>query len=57
MSKRKVHYREPWSFVDLKYDGMYEKERLKGNLKKIYQKQTRNRLKRETEKLIKEEIL
>lgn len=56
MAKRKVHYREPWSFVELKGDGRFKKERLKGDLKKIYQKQTRNRLKRETMKLIKEEL-
>lgn len=45
--KRKVHYRPPWGFVDLRMDGMMPKERLKGTLKKIYQDDTRLRLKRE----------
>ena len=49
---RSVHFRHKWSFVDLCYDGMYDKERLKGQLKKIYQKTTRNRLKREISKII-----
>jgi len=46
--KRSVHIREPWSFVDLNMDGIMPKERLKGKLKKIYQRVTRNRLKRKT---------
>ena len=45
--KRRVHYRHTWSFIDLCMDGMMDKERLKGDLKKIYQNKTRNRLKNE----------
>ena len=45
--KRSVHIREPWSFVDLRMDGIKPKDRLKGKLKKIYQRATRNRLKKE----------
>ena len=48
--KRSVHTRHKWSFIDLCYDGMYDKERLKGDLKKVYQRATRNRLKRENNK-------
>jgi len=51
--KRRIHYRHKWSFIDLRMDGMRKKERLKGDLKKIYQHTTRNRLKHE---LIKELI-
>ena len=47
MSKRSVHLRYRWSDYDLKLDGMMKKERLKSKLKKIYQKTTRNRLKKE----------
>jgi hypothetical protein len=43
--KRKTHYREPWSFVELCCDGMYKKERLKGKLKKLYQRKTRTKVK------------
>lgn len=45
--KHKVHFRGPWSFVELRMDGMKPKERLKGNLKKIYQRKTRSKLKKE----------
>ena len=48
--RRSVHIRHGWSFIDLCYDGVYDKERLKGDLKKIYQRTTRNRLKKETYK-------
>ena len=50
--KRSVHIRESWSFIDLNMDGMMPKERLKGKLKKLYQDDTRNRLKKETMKEI-----
>jgi len=55
--KRSVHIREPWSFIDLNMDGMMLKERLKGKLKKIYQDDTKNRLKEETKKEIQEEAI
>jgi len=55
--KRSVHIREPWSFVDLNMDGIMPKERLKGKLKKIYQDDTKNRLKEETKKEIQEEAI
>ena len=45
--KRSVHLRHRWDCYDLCMDGVYEKERLKGKLKKIYQRTTRNRLKKE----------
>ena len=48
--KRSVHLRYRWSDYDLKLDGMMKKERLKGDLKKIYQRVTRNRLKKEFNK-------
>ena len=50
MSKRSVHLRYRWSDYDLKLDGMMKKERLKGDLKKIYQRRTRHRLKNELNK-------
>jgi len=56
MSKRSVHLRYRWSDYDLKLDGMMKKERLKGKLKKIYQKTTRNRLKKENLKECQYEI-
>lgn len=56
MSKRSVHLRYRWSDYDLKLDGMMKKERLKGKLKKIYQKTTRNRLKKENLKECKCEL-
>lgn len=51
--KRKTHYREPWSFVELCCDGMYKKERLKGKLKKLYQRKSRTKLKSATAKELK----
>jgi hypothetical protein len=50
--KRKVHYRKPWSFVELNMDGMMPKERLKGDLKKLYQRATRNKIKKDCNRSI-----
>lgn len=50
--KRKTHYRNPWSFIELRCDGMFKKERLKGNLKKLYQRKTRTNIKNDTKKEI-----
>ena len=45
--KRKVHYRCKADGIELCKDGMFKKERLKDKTKKIYQKKTRLRLKKE----------
>jgi len=50
----KVHFRWSCSFYDLKGDGRFAKEMVKGSVKKILQRDTRRRLKRELEQEIKE---
>jgi len=45
--KRKIHYRWHDSWINLCGDGMFLKEMLKGRSKKIMQKDTRRRLKKE----------
>lgn len=45
--RRSVHIRNPWNSYDLCMDGIKPKEYLKGDLKKIYQRVNRNRLKKE----------
>lgn len=46
----KVHFRWSTSWVDLRGDGCFAKEMVKGNVKKILQRDTRRRLKRELAK-------
>ena len=46
----KVHFRWSTSWVDLRGDGRFPKEMVKGSVKKILQRDTRIRLKRELEK-------
>ena len=48
----KVHFRWSCSFYDLKGDGRFAKEMVKGSVKKILQRDTRRRLKRELEQEI-----
>ena len=43
----KVHFRWKCSWMDLRWDGMYKKEMVKGSTKKIMQRDTRIRLKKE----------
>jgi len=50
----KVHFRWSCSCYDLKGDGRFAKEMVKGSVKKILQRDTRIRLKRELEQEIKE---
>lgn len=49
----KVHFRYRASWIDLTGDCRYKKEMLKGRVKKIYQRDTRIRLKREASEEIK----
>ena len=49
----KVHFRWRNSWIDLCWDGMYKKERVKGSVKKIMQRDTRRRLKKELDEDIK----
>ena len=46
----KVHFRWSTSRIDLRGDGRFAKEMVKGSVKKILQRDTRRRLKRELEK-------
>lgn len=48
----KVHFRWSTSRIDLRGDGRFAKEMVKGSVKKILQRDTRRRLKRELEKEI-----
>lgn len=43
----KVHFRWSCSWIDLRGDGRFAKEMVKGSTKKILQRDTRLRLKRE----------
>lgn len=52
--KRKVHFRWKTSWMDLRCDGMFRYEMIKGKVKKILQKDTRRKIKQKTEKEIKE---
>lgn len=54
--KRKVHYRWKNSWIDLKNDGMSDKEMIKGDTKKHMKRLTKNQLKRQTEQEIREVI-
>lgn len=49
----RVHFRYKLSWIDLRGDGMFDKERLKGKVKKIFQRDTRRRLQRETREAVK----
>ena len=51
----KVHFRWRNSWIDLRGDGRYEKEMVKGETKKILQRDTRLRLKRELMKEVNRE--
>jgi len=50
----KVHFRWSNSWIDLRGDGRFAKEMVKGDVKKILQRDTRRRLKKELEKAVKE---
>lgn len=52
--KRKIHYRWHLSWINLCGDGMYCKEKVDGDVKKILQRETRLRLKREAKREEKE---
>lgn len=43
----KVHFRWSCSWIDLRGDGRFAKEMIKGDVKKILQRDTRRRLKKE----------
>ena len=45
----KVHFRWSCSWIDLRGDGRFAKEMIKGDVKKILQRDTRRRLKKELE--------
>jgi len=45
--RKKVHFRWSCSWIDLRGDGRFAKEMVKGRVKKILQRDTRRRLKSE----------